>query len=192
MCPRGKFTSSRADHLKIHMKTHSGEKSNKCNQCDFAFSEWKHRVEKSKTEASSVTLHSLGQTIWKYIWTYFMVIEWQCLFFFNDGVVMVFENFLPSPSMVFGGINHRQRWFFDGFAIFGNQWLTMVTEEKMHISRQTQIHNKLQVNIKSQTQHDSKILFCQFTQNIPLWFQVCNRKTCYQHIFWKLVFVFLL
>ena len=49
---------------------------------------------------------------------------------------MVFENFLPSPSMVFGGINHRQRWFFDGFAIFGNQWLTMVTEEKTRILRQ--------------------------------------------------------
>ena len=68
---------------------------------------------------------------------------------------MVFENFLPSPSMVFGGINHRQRCFFDGFPIFGNQRLTMVTEEETGISRQTQIDDKLQLNlktIKSQTQ----------------------------------------
>ena len=46
--------------------------------------------------------------------------------FCGDGMVMVifsqrwmvFENFSPSPSMVFGRINHRQRWFFDGFPIF--------------------------------------------------------------------------
>ena len=102
---------------------------------------------------------------------FFVAMEWRWSYFRNDGMAMVFENFSPSPLMVFGGINHRQRWFFDGFPIFGNQWLTMVTEEKMHISRQTQIHNKLQVNlknIKSQTQHDSKILFCQFTQNMPM------------------------
>ena len=77
---------------------------------------------------------------------FFVAMEWWWSYFPNDGMAMVFENFLPSPSMVFGGINHRQRWFFDGFAIFGNQWLTMVTEEKTRISRQTQIHNKLQVN----------------------------------------------
>ena len=70
-------------------------------------------------------------------------------------MAMVFENVSPSPSMVFGGINHRQRWFFDSFPIFGDQWLTMVTEEKTRILRQTQIHDKMQVNlktIKSQTQ----------------------------------------
>ena len=62
---------------------------------------------------------------------------------------MVFENVSPSPSMVFGGINHRQQWFFDGFSNFGDQWLTMVTkEEKMRILRQNQSHDKLQVNSK--------------------------------------------
>ena len=62
---------------------------------------------------------------------------------------MVFENVSPSPSMVFGGINHWQQWFFDGFSNFGDQWLTMVTkEEKMRILRQNQFHDKLQVNSK--------------------------------------------
>ena len=64
-------------------------------------------------------------------------------------MAMVFENVSPSPSMVFGGINHRQRWFFNGFSNFGDQWLTMVTkEEKMRILRQNQSHDKLQVNSK--------------------------------------------
>ena len=45
--------------------------------------------------------------------------------FHGDGMVMVvflqrwngdgFENFSPSPLMVFGGINHWQQWFFNGF-----------------------------------------------------------------------------
>ena len=116
---------------------------------------------------SDIFLHLLWLQIDWNDGQFFVAMEWWWSYFPNDGMAMVFENFLPSPSMVFGGINHRQRWFFDGFAIFGNQWLTMVTEEKTRILRQTQIHNKLQVNlktIKSQTQHDSKILYCQFTQ----------------------------
>ena len=95
---------------------------------------------------------------------FFVAMEWS--YFPKDGMAMVFENFSPSPSMVFGGINPWQRWFFNGFTIFGNQWLIMVTEEKTRISRETQIHNKLQVKletVKSQTQH-SKIPYCQFTQ----------------------------
>ena len=35
-CNQCDFASSRADHLRTHLKTHSGEKSNKCNQCDYA------------------------------------------------------------------------------------------------------------------------------------------------------------
>ena len=31
--------SSRAGHLRAHLKTYSGEKSNKCNQCDYATSQ---------------------------------------------------------------------------------------------------------------------------------------------------------
>ena len=37
-CNQCDYTSSRASQLRIHFKTHSGEKSNKCNQCDYASS----------------------------------------------------------------------------------------------------------------------------------------------------------
>ena len=30
------FSSAYSSYLRTHMKTHSGEKSNKCNQCDYA------------------------------------------------------------------------------------------------------------------------------------------------------------
>ena len=55
--------------------------------------------------------------------------------FHGDGMVMVFflqrwngdgfENFSPSPLMVFGGINHWQQWFFNGFFQF---WGPMVLD----------------------------------------------------------------
>ena len=40
LCPLQKcnlcdFASSRANNLRAHLKTHTGEKSNKCNQCDY-------------------------------------------------------------------------------------------------------------------------------------------------------------
>ena len=37
-CSQCDFASSEADHLKRHFITHSGEKSNKCNQCSYASS----------------------------------------------------------------------------------------------------------------------------------------------------------
>ena len=39
---------------------HSGEKSNKCNQCDYALSLYRN--------VTYVTLHPPGQTIWGHIW----------------------------------------------------------------------------------------------------------------------------
>ena len=33
------YSSSRADHLKRHLRMHDGEKSKKCSQCDSAFSQ---------------------------------------------------------------------------------------------------------------------------------------------------------
>ena len=36
-CNRCNFASSRADMLRRHVKLHNGEKSNKCNKCDFIY-----------------------------------------------------------------------------------------------------------------------------------------------------------
>ena len=50
-------------NLKIHLKTHSGEKSIVCNQCDCQFYAFTHSaVEKSQVNVASVTLHRLMQT----------------------------------------------------------------------------------------------------------------------------------
>ena len=45
-CPYCDNLFSSAGNLKMHVKTHSGEKSKKCNQCDYAF-----------THASSLRAH---------------------------------------------------------------------------------------------------------------------------------------
>ena len=37
-CNQCDYATSRAGDLRRHLKTHSGEKPNKCNQCDFASS----------------------------------------------------------------------------------------------------------------------------------------------------------
>ena len=34
-CNQCDFASVRTNHLRRHLKTHSGEKPNKCNQCDY-------------------------------------------------------------------------------------------------------------------------------------------------------------
>ena len=38
ICNQCEYASSYASALRGHLKTHSGEKTNKCNQCDFASS----------------------------------------------------------------------------------------------------------------------------------------------------------
>ena len=35
-CNQCDYATSKASHLRIHLKMHSGEKPNKCNQCDYA------------------------------------------------------------------------------------------------------------------------------------------------------------
>ena len=47
-CNQCDYASSQAGHLRRHLKTHSGEKSNKCNQCDFVFSHADHLKRKLK------------------------------------------------------------------------------------------------------------------------------------------------
>ena len=63
------FTSSYSSVLRTYLKIHIGEKPNECNQCDYALCSmhpviqavwghtWKHTVEKSLTNATSVTWH---------------------------------------------------------------------------------------------------------------------------------------
>ena len=62
-----------AGDLRGHLKAHSGERSNKCNQCDFTFIQAgnlrphlkAHSGEKPKN-TFDVTLHLLRPAIWKY------------------------------------------------------------------------------------------------------------------------------
>ena len=50
-CNQCDFASSRAGHLGRHMKSHNGDKSNKCNQCDFASSRAGHLRTHLKTHS---------------------------------------------------------------------------------------------------------------------------------------------
>ena len=38
-CNQCEYASSQGSNLRRHLKTHSGEKANKCNQCDYASSQ---------------------------------------------------------------------------------------------------------------------------------------------------------
>ena len=50
-CNQCDYASSEAGSLRMHLKTHSGEKTNKCNQCDFASSRADHLRRHLKTHA---------------------------------------------------------------------------------------------------------------------------------------------
>ena len=69
----------------------------------------------------------------------FVLMEWWWSYFPNDGMAMVFENVSPSP---FGGINHRQRWFFDGFSNVEDQ----CTMRKLQLEFRRRIFSCLREN----------------------------------------------
>ena len=58
-CNQCDYASFQAGHLREHLKTHSGEKSNKCNQKCIG----KFIVEKRETKANSATLDPHRQAI---------------------------------------------------------------------------------------------------------------------------------
>ena len=69
-CNQCDYATSRSGDLRKHLKTHRREKQNKCNLCDFASSRAEHlrthmknTLEKSKTNATSVTMHLLRQAL---------------------------------------------------------------------------------------------------------------------------------
>ena len=54
-CNQCGYASSWADTLRAHLKAHSGEKSNKCNQCDYASSHAGHLRRHLKTHSGEKT-----------------------------------------------------------------------------------------------------------------------------------------
>ena len=69
-CNQCYYASSQVGDLKEHLKTHSGENSNKCSQWDSASSEaddlrvpLKCTVEKSRTNATNATMYPFKQAI---------------------------------------------------------------------------------------------------------------------------------
>ena len=63
-----------------------------------------------------------------------------------------FWKFSPSPLMEWYLLNHWQRWFFNGFSNFEDQWFTMVTRFS-----QNEILDKMRVNEDlSETKHGMK------------------------------------
>jgi len=61
---------SQACHLRTHLKMHSGEKSNKCNQCDYAEKQFEETqiMGTNQLNVTNATIPLLRQAIWGHIW----------------------------------------------------------------------------------------------------------------------------
>ena len=62
-CNQCDFASSQAGNLRRHLKTHSGEKSNKCNQCGYASSQAGNLRTHLKTQVSKSQTNATNVTL---------------------------------------------------------------------------------------------------------------------------------
>ena len=56
-CNQCDYAFSRAGNLRQHLKMHSGEKSNKCNQCDYASSQAGNLRTHLKTHSGDIQMY---------------------------------------------------------------------------------------------------------------------------------------
>ena len=74
-CDQADYTSYQASNLRRHLKTHSGEKSNKCNQCDSVFSCSVFLVGPFKQTFSTRLTEKGGKLSGKILWKQILLLQ---------------------------------------------------------------------------------------------------------------------